>query len=191
MVDLSKGGKVSLEKVAPGLKKFLVGLQWDVNRYDGGAEFDLDASAFVTKDGKVVTETDFVFYRNPKHPSGAVWSTGDNRTGEGDGDDEQILVDLDKVPAGYNEIYFTITIYDAEARSQNFGQVENAMIHLTNPETGEDLVKYDLSEDFSAETAIVAAKLYLHNGEWKFAAIGQGFTGGLAALCNNFGISVK
>ncbi|MBQ1833316.1 MAG: TerD family protein [Treponema sp.] len=189
-VSLSKGQKVDLTKGNPGLKNILVGLGWDINAFEG-AEFDLDASAFMAgANGKCPSDQEFIFYSNPKHPSGSVESLGDNRTGDGDGDDEQIMVDLSKVPANIERIAFTCTIYDADARGQNFGQVNNAYIHLLNQATGEELVRYDLGEDFSIETAVVVGELYRNNGEWKFNAIGSGFQGGLAALCNYYGIEV-
>ena len=195
-VSLSKGGKVSLAKVAAdagisgGLSKIVVGLGWDTNRYDGGAQFDLDAAAFMLgANGKVRNDSDFIFYNN-KVGQG-VEHTGDNRTGEGDGDDEQIKVDLTAVPADVEKISFTVTIDQADVRNQNFGMVENAYIHIADEVTGTDLIRYDLGEDFSVETAIVVAELYRHNGEWKFNAVGSGFSGGLAALCGNFGINVE
>ena len=189
-VSLSKGQKVDLTKGNPGLKNILVGLGWDINAFEG-AEFDLDASAFMAgANGKCPSDQEFIFYSNPKHPSGSVESLGDNRTGDGDGDDEQIMVDLSKVPANIERIAFTCTIYDADARGQNFGQVNNAYIHLLNQATGEELIRYDLGEDFSIETAVVVGELYRNNGEWKFNAIGSGFQGGLAALCNYYGIEV-
>lgn len=194
-VSLSKGGKVSLAKVAAdagisgGLSKIVVGLGWDTNRYDGGAQFDLDAAAFMLgANGKVRNDSDFIFYNN-KVGQG-VEHTGDNRTGEGDGDDEQIKVDLTAVPADVEKIAFTVTIDQADIRNQNFGMVENAYIHIADSATGTDLIRYDLGEDFSIETAIVVAELYRHNGEWKFNAVGSGFSGGLAALCGNFGIDI-
>ena len=191
-VNLSKGQKVSLTKDNPGLKKIMVGLGWDVNAFDTGSEFDLDAAAFMLGDnGKVTKSEDFVFYGNLKDPSGSVQSMGDNRTGAGEGDDEQIKVDLSIVPANISKIAFTVTIYDAENRRQNFGQVSNAFIRLCNEENGEELVRYDLSEDFSIETAVVLGELYKNNGEWKFNAIGSGYQGGLAALCASFGVDVE
>lgn len=190
-ISLSKGQKVDLTKTNPGLTKVIVGLGWDVNKYDGGHDFDLDTSAFLLEgNGKVTSDNDFVFYNNLKDPSGAVTHLGDNRTGAGDGDDEQISVDLGKVPSNIEKIDFTVTIHEADARRQNFGQVSNAFIRIINAETNEELIRYDLSEDYSIETAIVVGELYRHNGEWKFNAIGSGFQGGLAALCNNFGIDV-
>jgi len=194
-VSLSKGGKVSLAKVAQdagiagGLSKITVGLGWDVNRYDGGADFDLDAAAFLLgTNGKVRNEADFVFYNN-KNGAG-VMHTGDNRTGAGEGDDEQIKVDLTAIPADVDKIAFTVTIDQADERHENFGMVENSFIRLVDDTTGTELLRYDLGEDFSIETAVVVAELYRNNGEWKFNAIGSGFSGGLAALCNNYGIQV-
>ncbi len=190
-INLTKGQKVDLTKGKPSLKKLMVGLGWDVNRYDGGADFDLDAAAFLLgADGKVITDAEFVFYGNLKHASGAVEHMGDNLTGEGDGDDEQIMVDLSKVPANVEKIAFTVTIYEAEQRKQNFGQVSNSFIRIVDETTDEELIHYDLGEDFSIETAVVVGELYRHNGEWKFNAIGSGFQGGLAALCRNYGVNV-
>lgn len=190
-VSLSKGQKVDLTKTNPGLKKVIVGLGWDTNKYDGGNDFDLDAAAFLLgSNGKVTSDGDFVFYNNLKHSSESVIHLGDNRTGEGDGDDEQIIVELNKVPSNIEKIDFTVTIHDAETRQQNFGQVSNAFIRIVNEETNEELIRYDLSEDYSIETALVVGELYRHNGEWKFSAIGSGFQGGLGALCGNFGIDV-
>ena len=174
MVSLVKGQKVDLTKGNAGLKKILVGLGWDTNKYDGD-DFDLDASAFLLdKNGKVTTDKDFVFFNNLVHPSGAVKHMGDNRTGEGEGDDEQIEVDLSKVPASIEKIAFTATIYDAESRCQNFGQVSNAYIRIVDESTNQEIIRYDLGEDFSIETAVVVGELYKNNGEWKFNAIGQG-----------------
>ncbi|MCI7351089.1 MAG: TerD family protein [Ruminococcus sp.] len=189
-ISLQKGQKIDLTKTNPGLTKVLVGLGWDTNKYDGGADFDLDAAVFLLGDsGKVNSDADFVFYGNLKHVSGSVEHQGDNLTGAGDGDDEQIKVDLAAVPANVSKIDFTVTIYDAEARRQNFGQVSNAFIRIVNEATGEELLRFDLGEDFSIETAVVVAELYRNNGEWKFNAIGSGFSGGLAALCRNFGVN--
>ncbi len=189
-ISLQKGQKIDLTKTNPGLTKVLVGLGWDTNKYDGGADFDLDAAVFLLGDsGKVNSDADFVFYGNLKHASGAVEHLGDNLTGAGDGDDEQIKIDLASVPANVSKIDFTVTIYDAEARRQNFGQVSNAFIRIVNEATGEELLRFDLGEDFSIETAVVVAELYRNNGEWKFNAIGSGFSGGLAALCQNFGVN--
>ena len=190
-VNLTKGQKVSLNKNNPGLKDMVVGLGWDVNRYDTGGAFDLDAAAFLlTENGKISRTEDFIFYGNLEHPSGAVKHLGDNLTGVGDGDDEQIVIDLSLVPENIQKIAFTVTIYDAEVRRQNFGQVSNAFIRIYNKANGEELLRYDLGEDFSIETAAVFGELYRHNGEWKFNAIGSGYQGGLAALCENYGADV-
>ena len=191
-VNLQKGQKVSLTKGNPGLTKVVVGLGWDVNQFDTGGEFDLDTAAFLLTDsGKVSDSKDFVFYGNLTHSSGAVEHMGDNLTGEGDGDDEQIKVDLSKLPASISKIAFTVTIYEAEQRRQNFGQVNNAFIRIYNEATGEELLRYDLGEDFSIETAAVFGELYKNGGEWKFNAIGSGYQGGLAALCANYGVDVE
>ena len=190
-VNLQKGQKVDLTKGNAGLDSILVGLGWDTNKYDGGHEFDLDVSVFMTGDnGKVENETNFVFYNNPQDGAGSVIYSGDNRTGEGEGDDESVKVTLSKVPANVQKISFTVTIHEADARGQNFGQVSNAYIRIVDTAKNEELLRYDLGEDYSIETAIVVAELYRHNGEWKFAAVGSGFQGGLAALCRNFGLNV-
>ena len=190
-INLSKGQKVDLTKGNASLKHIMVGLGWDVNAFDSGADFDLDASAFMCgANGKCPTEKEFVFYGNLEHPSGAVKHQGDNLTGEGDGDDEQIFVDLQAIPESVDKIAFTVTIYEAQERRQNFGQVSNAYIRIVDEDTNQELIRYDLGEDFSIETAIVVGELYRHNGEWKFNAIGSGFQGGLAALCGHYGIQV-
>ena len=190
-VSLKKGQKVDLTKTNPGLKEVLIGLGWDTNKYDGGKDFDLDSSVFMLgANGKVASDDDFVFYGNLKHKSGAVEHMGDNLTGAGEGDDEQIKIDLSKVPADVEKIDFTVTIYEAEERKQNFGQVENAFIRVVNSATGEELIRYDLGEDFSIETAVVIGELYRNKGEWKFNAIGSGFSGGLASLGKNYGVNV-
>ena len=190
-VSLKKGQKVDLTKTNPGLKEILIGLGWDTNKYDGGPEFDLDAAAFLLgASGKVNSDDDFIFYQNLKHTSGAVEHLGDNLTGAGEGDDEEIKIDLSQVPANVEKIDFTVTIYEADERKQNFGQVENAFIRVVNVATGEELIRYDLGEDFSIETAVVIGELYRNKGEWKFNAIGSGFSGGLEALCKNFGVNV-
>ena len=190
-VNLSKGQKVSLTKGNPGLSKIVVGLGWDTNKYDGGFDFDLDAAAFLLgANGKVNSDADFIFYGNLKHASGAVEHMGDNLTGDGDGDDEQIKVDLTAVPANVDKIGFTVTIYDADARRQNFGQVSNAYIRIFDEVSNTELIRYDLGEDFSIETAVVVGELYRNNGEWKFNAIGSGFQGGLFALCKNYSVNV-
>ena len=190
-ISLKKGQKVDLTKTNPGLKEVLIGLGWDVNKYDGGKDFDLDASVFLLNaSGKVNSDDDFVFYGNLKHVSGSVEHLGDNLTGEGEGDDEEIKIDLSKVPENIDKIDFTVTIYEAEERKQNFGQVENAFIRVVNSATDEELIRYDLGEDFSIETAVVIGELYRNKGEWKFNAIGSGFSGGLASLGKNYGVNV-
>ena len=191
-INLQKGQKVSLTKGKPGLSKVVVGVGWDVNQFDTGGAFDLDGAAFlVTENGKVSRGEDFVFYGNLTHPSGSVQHMGDNLTGEGEGDDEQIKVNLSAVPANIAKIVFTVTIYDAETRRQNFGQVSNAFIRIYNEDTGEEMLRYDLGEDFSIETAAVFGELYKNGNEWKFNAIGSGYQGGLAALCASFGVDVE
>ena len=190
-INLSKGQKVDLTKGNPSLKKIMVGLGWDVNAFDTGADFDLDAAAFMLGDnGKCPTEKEFIFYGNLEHGSGAVKHMGDNLPGSGAGDDEQILIDLTKIPENVSKIAFTVTIYDADVRRQNFGQVSNAFIRIVDETTDSELIRYDLAEDFSIETAVVVGELYKHNGQWKFNAIGSGFQGGLAALCGHYGIEV-
>ena len=188
-INLSKGQKVDLTKGNPSLKNIMVGLGWDVNAFDSGSDFDLDAAAFMCgANGKCPTEKEF--YGNLVHPSEGVKHMGDNRTGEGEGDDEQIEIDLTKIPANIERIAFTATIYDADVRRQNFGQVSNAYIRIVDEATNQELIRYDLGEDFSIETAVVVGELYKHNGDWKFNAIGSGFQGGLAALCGHYGIEV-
>ena len=191
-VNLKKGQKVSLTKEAPGLAKVVVGLGWDVNQFDTGGDFDLDAAAFLLGDsGKTAGSGDFVFYGNLKHASGAVVHQGDNLTGVGDGDDEQIKIDLSLVPENISKIAFAVTIYDAEGRRQNFGQVSNAFIRIYDETNGEELLRYDLGEDFSIETAAIFGELYKHGGEWKFNAIGSGYQGGLAAICASYGVDTE
>lgn len=190
-VSLSKGGNVSLSKEDPNLKKVLVGLGWDARSTDG-QDFDLDASAFMLQaNGKVGSDLDFIFYNNLKSQCGSVVHQGDNRTGEGDGDDEALIIDLARVPASIDRITFTVTIHDAQTRRQNFGQVSNAFIRLVNADTNVEVTRYDLQEDASTEIAMIFGELYRHNGEWKFRAVGQGFSGGLGALCANFGINAS
>ncbi len=190
-VSLKKGQKVSITKDNPGLTRLLVGIGWDINRYDTGGQFDLDSVAFlVGENGKVTRQEDFVFFGNLKHPSGGLEHCGDNRTGAGEGDDEVMRIDLSKVPENISRIVFAVTIYDADERRQNFGQIDNAFVRIVDEEKGEEMLRYDLGEDFSIETAAVFGELYRHNGEWKFNAIGSGYQGGLAALCANYGIDV-
>ena len=187
-LSLTKGGNLSLTKEAPGMTKVLVGLGWDARSTDG-VDFDLDASAFLLKaDGKVRADSDFIFYNQLKSVDGSVEHTGDNRTGEGDGDDEAIKVDLSKIPADIHKIAFTVTIHEAEARRQSFGQVRNAFIRIVNQDTNVEVGRYDLAEDASTETAMIFAELYRHGTEWKFRAVGQGFKGGLKPLAESFGL---
>lgn len=191
-ISLKKGQKVSITKDNPGLSKVVVGLGWDVNQFDTGGDFDLDTAAFLLTDsGKVSSQEDFVFFGNLNHPSGSVQHMGDNRTGEGEGDDEQIRIELAKIPENITRIAFTVTIYEAEERNQNFGQVNNAFIRIYDETNGEEILRYDLGEDFSIETAAVFGELYKNGGEWKFNAIGSGYQGGLAALCANYGVEVE
>ncbi|GAA0315531.1 TerD family protein [Kineococcus aurantiacus] len=189
-VTLAKGGNVSLAKVAPNLTEALVGLGWDV-RTTTGLDFDLDASALLLgAGGKVLSDAHFVFYNQLASPEGSVRHTGDNRTGEGEGDDESIEVDLLSVPAQVEKIVFAVSIHDAEARRQSFGQVVNAFIRLVNRVDGSEVVRYDLSEDASTETAMVFGELYRHSGEWKFRAVGQGYASGLRGIAQDFGVDV-
>ncbi|CEG21700.1 General stress protein 16U [Planococcus massiliensis] len=188
-INLSKGQKVDLTKSNPGLSKVVVGLGWDTNKYDGGQDFDLDSSVFLLDaSGKAASEADFVFYNNTIGAGGAVEHTGDNKTGEGEGDDEAVNIDLSSIPSSIEKVTFAITIHDAEARGQNFGQVSNSYVRIVNAGSNEELIRYDLGEDFSIETAIVVGELYRHGGEWKFNAIGSGYQGGLASLVKDFGL---
>ncbi|MBX9406870.1 TerD family protein [Pseudomonas baetica] len=188
-LTLQKGANLSLTKTDPSLSKILVGLGWDPRATDG-AEFDLDASALLLgANGKVRGEADFIFYNQLKSLDGSVEHTGDNRTGAGDGDDEVIKVDLSRVPADVDKVVFVVTIHDAEARKQSFGQVGGSFIRVVNDVTSAEVVRYDLAEDASTETAMVFAELYRHNGEWKFRAVGQGYAGGLRALANSYGMN--
>lgn len=188
-LTLQKGGNLSLSKTDPSLTRILVGLGWDP-RATTGTEFDLDASAFLLgASGKVRTDADFIFYNQLRSAEGSIEHTGDNRTGAGAGDDEVIKVDLSRVPADIDRIAFTVTIHDADTRRQNFGQVSNAFIRIVNEATGAEVVRYDLAEDASTETAMVFAELYRNSGEWKFRAVGQGYTGGLRALANGYGMN--
>lgn len=189
-VSLTKGGNVSLTKTAPGLTLALVGLGWDERSTDGSA-FDLDASALlVGTDGKVLSDKHFVFFNNLLSPDGSVEHTGDNLTGAGDGDDESIRVNLPSVPLEADRIVFPVTIYDADNRGQNFGQVRNAFIRVVDANSGAEIVRYDLAEDFSTETAMVFGELYRNGSEWKFRAVGQGYSAGLAGIARDFGVSV-
>ncbi|MBN9619804.1 MAG: TerD family protein [Actinobacteria bacterium] len=189
-VSLSKGGNVSLTKQAPGLKAVLVGLGWDA-RTTTGADFDLDASALMLNtSGKILSDQHFVFFNNLTSPDGSVQHMGDNLTGGDDGDDEVIKVDLDAVPAETDKIVFTVSIYDAEARQQAFGQVRNAYIRVVNQADNAEITRYDLSEDASSETAMIFGELYRNAGEWKFRAVGQGYSTGLAGIARDFGVNV-
>ncbi|WP_239617783.1 TerD family protein [Cohnella mopanensis] len=188
-ISLSKGQKIDLTKTNPGLTKVLIGLGWDTNKYDGGQAFDLDASVFcLNATGKAASEKDFIFYNNLQNPNGSILHTGDNLTGEGDGDDEQVKVNLATVPAEVEKVSFCITIHEAAERGQNFGQVTNAFVRIVNEDSGAELIRYDLGEDFSIETAVVVGELYRHSGEWKFNAVGSGYRDGLAGLCKDFGL---
>ncbi|MEV6208755.1 TerD family protein [Kitasatospora sp. NPDC051914] len=189
-VSLAKGGNVSLSKEAPGLTAVIVGLGWDV-RSTTGADFDLDASALLCgESGRVLTDQHFVFYNNLTSPEGSVEHSGDNLTGGGDGDDEQIKVDLSAVPLTVAKIVFPVSIYDAESRLQNFGQVRNAFIRVVDQATGREVARYDLSEDASSETAMVFGELYRHGADWKFRAIGQGYASGLRGIALDYGVNV-
>ena len=189
-VSLTKGGNVSLSKEAPGLTAVIVGLGWDV-RTTTGTEFDLDASAIVVgADGKVVSDKHFIFFNNLTSPDGTVEHTGDNLTGEGEGDDEQVKVNLASLPAEVDKVVFPVSIYDADARSQSFGQVRNAFIRVVNQAGGAELARYDLTEDASTETAMVFGELYRNGADWKFRAVGQGYASGLAGIARDFGVSV-
>ncbi|MDG9720147.1 TerD family protein [Streptomyces sp. DH24] len=189
-VSLSKGGNVSLSKEAPGLTAVLVGLGWDV-RTTTGTDYDLDASALlVNESGKVLSDRHFVFFNNLKSPDGSVEHTGDNLTGEGEGDDEAIKVDLTTVPADVTRIVFPVSIHDAENRGHSFGQVRNAYIRVVNQAGGAELARYDLSEDAATETAMVFGELYRNGAEWKFRAVGQGYASGLAGIAADFGVNV-
>ncbi|WP_406410551.1 TerD family protein [Streptomyces halstedii] len=189
-VSLAKGGNVSLSKEAPGLSAVLVGLGWDA-RGTTGADFDLDASALLlTTAGKVVSDRHFVFYNNLTSPDGSVEHTGDNLTGEGEGDDESIKVNLSAVPAEVDKIVFPVSIHEAVSRGQSFGQVRNAFIRVVNQTGGTEIARYDLSEDASTETAMVFGELYRHGTEWKFRAVGQGYASGLAGIASDYGVNV-
>ncbi|WP_020561139.1 TerD family protein [Thiofilum flexile] len=189
-VSLQKGGNVSLTKEAPGLTNVIVGLGWDTRQTDG-AGFDLDASVFMLgENGKVLSDASFIFYNNKKSPDGSVEHLGDNRSGEGEGDDEQVKLNLATMPADVKKIVFSVTIYDADTRKQNFGQVSNAYIRLVNEADNKEIARYDLSEDASVETAMLFGEVYRHNAEWKFKAVGQGFAGGLGAMAASMGVNL-
>jgi len=186
-INLGKGERINLSKEAPSLKKVGVGLGWDTNSSDTGADFDLDASVFMLgANGKIPTEKNFIFYNNLTSPDGAIKHTGDNLTGDGDGDDETVNVELAKVDATINDLVFVVTIHEAEKRKQNFGQVRNAFIRLYDIDTNKEIAKYDLEEDFSKETAIEFGKLYKKEGQWRFQAVGQGYNSGLQGFVDKF-----
>jgi len=188
-ISLTKGQRVSLEKVSPGLEAVFVGLGWDVKATDTGADFDLDSAAFLLgANGKILSDQYFIFYNNPNSPDSdqSVKHMGDNLTGAGEGDDEAIIVDLRKVPPEVEKIVLTVTIYEPEKRRQNFGQVQNAFVRLLNVKTKEELIRYDLDEDYSTETAMVMAELYRQDGEWRMNAVGSGYSGGLQALLDRY-----
>jgi tellurium resistance protein TerD len=189
-VSLSKGGNVSLSKEAPGLSNIIIGLGWDTRSTDG-ADFDLDASVFMLNEqGRVRSDADFIFYNNLKSSDGSVEHTGDNLTGEGEGDDEQVKVALNGVPPEVAKLAVTVTIHEAEGRRQNFGMVSNAFMRVVNGDNNTEIARYDLTEDASTETAMIFGEVYRHGSEWKFRAVGQGFAGGLGPLARNYGVNV-
>ncbi|BAJ28292.1 MULTISPECIES: TerD family protein [Kitasatospora] len=189
-VTLAKGGNVSLTKAAPNLTQVQIGLGWDA-RSTTGAPFDLDASALLCSGGRVASDEYFVFYNNLRSPEGSVEHQGDNLTGDGDGDDEVVQVHLDLVPVQIDKVVFAVSIYDADARLQSFGQVSNAYIRVVNLEDGSEIARYDLSEDASSETAMIFGELYRYQGEWKFRAVGQGYASGLRGIALDFGVNVQ
>ena len=189
-VSLGKGGNVSLSTTQSSLKKILIGLGWEARSSDG-VDFDLDASAFmVGENGKVIREDDFIFYNQLLSLCGSVEHTGDNLTGDGEGDDEVLKIDFEKVPDSIKRIIVCVTIHDAKARNQSFGQVDDAFMRIVNLENDIEIARFDLSEDYSTETAMIFGEVYRHNDEWKFKAVGQGYAGGLDALCAKFGVQV-
>lgn len=189
-ISLAKGGNISLAKEAPGIESILVGLGWDVRATDGEA-FDLDASCFLlTAEGKVTGDEGFIFYNQTKSVCGGVEYAGDNKTGEGEGDDETINVELSKIPANVAKLAFAVTIHDAETRKQNFGMVSKANIRIVDRKSNTEIARFDLSEDASTNTAMIFGELYRNNTDWKFRAVGQGYDGGLASLAKSFGINI-
>lgn len=189
-VNLQKGGNVSLSRTDPGLQTVLCGLGWDA-RVTTGADFDLDCSVFmVTASGKVRSDSDFIFYNQPMAADGSVEHLGDNRTGAGEGDDEAVVVHLEKVPQDITRLVFAVTIHEADTRRQNFGQVQNAFMRVVNKQSNQELARFDLSEDFSTETSVIFGEVYRNGAEWKFKAVGQGFSGGLVEVARNHGVSV-
>ena len=191
-LNLQKGQKIDLTKTKPGLSKLLIGLGWDTNKYSGGFDFDLDATVFLFKgDNKDSSNKDFVYYGNLVHSSGSVEHMGDNLTGGTGGDDEQIKVDLNRVPDNIERIAIAVTIYDAQKRAQNFAQISNAYIRISDTESSTELLRYDLAENFSTEASVVVGEIYRYKGEWKFSAVGSGFNGGLRSLCQNYGVNLE
>lgn len=189
-LSLQKGGNLSLSKAAPNLTHILIGLGWDVRTTDGAA-FDLDASLFMLgENGKVRSDADFIFYNQAKSTCGSVEHTGDNRTGAGDGDDESIKVNLTGVPANVSRLVVTVTIHEADSRRQSFGQVGGAFMRIVNAADSSEIARFDLSEDYSTETAMIFGEVYRYGGEWKFKAVGQGYSGGLYAMCQQFGVNI-
>ena len=189
-VSIAKGGNISLSKEEPGLTRILIGLGWDTRSSDG-TDFDLDASAFLLDaNGKVRGDADFIFYNNLASADGSVEHTGDNKTGEGDGDDEALTIDLAKVAPDVQKVAIAATIHEADVRSQNFGMVQNAFMRVVNAATDREIARYDLSEDYSVETALIFGEIYRHNVDWKFRAVGQGYGGGLAPLARNYGVDI-
>lgn len=189
-ISLVKGANISLSQNVDNLNRILIGLGWEARSTDG-QDFDLDASAFMLADnGKVRSENDFIFYSQLKSTCGSIEHTGDNRTGAGDGDDEAIIIELEKVPAQISKIVITVTIYDYDGRKQNFGQVSDAFVRIVDLNTDIEIVRFDLSEDYSTETAMIFGEVYKNKNEWKFKAVGQGFKGGLEAMCSQFGVQV-
>lgn len=189
-VNLQKGGNVSLSRADPGLKVLLCGLGWD-SRVTTGEDFDLDASIFlVTNSGRVRSDSDFIFYNNSTSSDGAVEHLGDNRTGAGDGDDEQVVIYLDKIAEDIAKLVFAVTIHEGQARRQNFGQIQNAFMRVLNKQSDQELARFDLSEDFSTETSVIFGEVYRNGAEWKFKAVGQGFAGGLVDLAKNHGVAI-
>lgn len=190
-ISLQKGGNVNLSKTDPNLKKVLLGLGWEARSSDG-SDFDLDASLFLVGDnGKVRSDADFIFYGQLKSPCGSVEHTGDNRTGAGEGDDEALKIQLDKVPSSVQRLVVAVTIHEADVRRQNFGMVHGAFIRLVNLDSDAEIARFDLSEDYSTETAMIFGEIYRYQGEWKFRAVGQGYAGGLRALAIQHGVDVQ
>lgn len=189
-ISLGKGGNISLSKTDPTLQRVLVGLGWDV-RSTTGTDFDLDASAFMlTDNGRVRSDDDFIFYNQLSSGCGSVSHTGDNRTGIGDGDDEALILELSRIPSIIQRVVICVTIHDAESRRQNFGQISDAFMRVVNLDSGVELARFDLGEDYSSETAMIFGEIYRYQNEWKFRAVGQGFAGGLEAMCRQFGVQI-